>query len=81
VATATLTSKGQITIPQEIRDQLHLRKGQKIDFQVDERGRVILNPLTYDIRKLKGSIRSPRKKPLSLKEMERVIARGYAGLL
>ena len=80
MAIATVTSKGQITIPQEIRDQLHLRKGQKIDFRVDQKGQVVLAPLTHDIRKLKGSIRSTRKKPLSLKEMERVIARRYAGL-
>jgi|KBSMisStandDraft_5_1062788.scaffolds.fasta_scaffold1954895_2 antitoxin PrlF len=80
MATATLTSKGQITIPQAIRDQLHLRKGQRIDFRVDQKGNLILAPLTHDIRKLKGSIPLKRKKPVSLKEMERAIARGYMGL-
>ena len=81
MATATLTSKGQITIPQKIRDQLHLRKGQRIDFRVDRKGQLILAPLTHDVRQLKGIIRSPHKKPVSIKEMERAIGRGYAGLL
>ena len=78
--TATLTSKGQITIPQEIRERLHLGKGQRIDFRVDVKGRLILEPLTHDFRKLKGIVRSSRRKPVSLKEMEQAIGRGFAGL-
>jgi len=43
---STLTSKGQVTIPQEIREALQLRKGQRLDFRVDTRGRLIVEPLT-----------------------------------
>jgi AbrB family looped-hinge helix DNA binding protein len=75
---ATLTSKGQITIPQEIRDALQLRKGQRLDFRVDAKGRVILEPLTQDIRKLKGMVRSTRKRAPSLDEIADAIAHGYA---
>jgi AbrB family looped-hinge helix DNA binding protein len=80
MATGTLTSKGQITIPQEIRDQLQLRKGQRLDFRVDAKGRLVLEPLTQDVRKLKGIVRSSRKKPASLRQIAQAIARGYANL-
>lgn len=36
--TSTLTSKGQITIPKKIRDLLHLRTGQRVEFQFDPVG-------------------------------------------
>jgi len=75
---STLTSKGQITIPQEIRKDLGLRQGQRLDFRVDPKGRLILEPLTQDVRKLKGIVRSPRKRPPSLGEIAEAIARGYA---
>lgn len=75
----TITSKGQITIPLEIREHLQLRKGQRVEFQLDAKGRVILEPLTADFRRLKGSVRSSRKRAPSLAEINRAIAEGYAG--
>ena len=38
--TATLTSKGQVTIPKEIRDRLRLKTGDRLNFWVDDRGDV-----------------------------------------
>jgi antitoxin PrlF len=75
---STLTSKGQITIPQEIREELQLRKGQRLEFRVDARGCLILKPLTNDIRRLRGIVRSSRKRPPSLAAIRKVIADGYA---
>jgi antitoxin PrlF len=43
---ATITSKGQVTLPKEIRSRLHLKAGEKIDFRVDEEtGTTTLVPL------------------------------------
>jgi antitoxin PrlF len=78
--TATLTSKGQITIPKEIRDQLRLQTGNRVDFIVDSAGRVSLTPRNKDIRSLKGIIRSRRKKPVSIREMNNAIAEGFSKL-
>jgi AbrB family looped-hinge helix DNA binding protein len=41
---ATLTSKGQITIPAELRAKLNLKEGDKVEFFVDRSGRVFMRP-------------------------------------
>ncbi|SPF42696.1 hypothetical protein SBA4_2960022 [Candidatus Sulfopaludibacter sp. SbA4] len=57
---------------------MQLRKGQRLDFHVDTRGRLIVEPLTQDVRRLKGLVRSSRKRPPSLAEIAKAIERGYA---
>lgn len=78
--TATLTSKGQITIPKEIRDQLRLQTGHRLEFETDKNGKVFLVPRNKDFRSLKGIMRSKRKTPVSVEEMNQAIAEGFAGL-
>lgn len=67
--TATLTSKGQTTIPREIREHLHLEAGHRLDFVIDPGGQVILVPATLSVQAIKGFFRAPRK-PVSLEEMK-----------
>jgi AbrB family looped-hinge helix DNA binding protein len=76
---STLTSKGQITIPKEVREQLRLQTGSRIDFVIESPGRVILRPLNRDFHSLRGSVKSDRKVPASIEEMNEAIARGYSG--
>lgn len=38
----TLTTKGQVTIPKKIRETLGLEPGSKVDFDVDEQGRIVI---------------------------------------
>ncbi len=76
--TCTVTSKRQITIPKEVRDQLHLEKGSRLEFVVDLSGRVILQALNSDFRALRGTIRSKRKPPVSIQEMNDAIASGFS---
>lgn len=40
----TLTSKGQVTIPKRIRDELHLLPGAAVEFSVNAAGEVVLHP-------------------------------------
>jgi antitoxin PrlF len=54
--TATLTSKGQITIPIEVRTALGLDAGDKIDFFEIEKGQYVIRPKTASIRDLEGCI-------------------------
>jgi antitoxin PrlF len=76
MAVATLTSKGQTTIPKEIRDLLGLAPGDKLDFVVESDGRVVLRPATLDVRQLRGLLRRRGRKPVSLEKMDSAIAQG-----
>ena len=76
---STLTSKGQITLPKQVRDQLGLQTGSRVDFVIESSGRVVLKPLNSDFRLLKGIVRSRRKRPVSVEEMNYAIASGFSG--
>jgi AbrB family looped-hinge helix DNA binding protein len=76
MAVATLTSKGQTTIPKEIRDLLGLAPGDKLDFVVESDGKVVLRPATLDVRELRGMLRRKGRKAVSLAQMDRAIAEG-----
>jgi antitoxin PrlF len=71
MSVATLTSKGQTTIPQDIRDFLALHTGDKIEFLVED-NHVIMTPLTADVTELKGMLPKPRKK-ISIEAMKHAI--------
>lgn len=75
---ATITSKGQITIPKEVRDALHLRAGDRLDFVVQADGTVRVLPITGSVKRLKGLLPKPPR-PLTLDEMDAAIAKGAAG--
>ena len=79
IVASTVTSKGQITIPKQIRDLLRLEPGDRVQFQVDRQGQVIMRAKNVDIRELRGILRSRRKTPLSIEEMNEAIARGWSG--
>ncbi len=72
---AKITSKGQITIPKDIRQHLKIDQGDKIEFFVGENGVVIISPIKSDVRKLKGIIAKPEK-PVSIDDMKNAIIAG-----
>ena len=78
MAAATLTSKGQTTIPKEIRDFLGVGPGDKLDFVVESDGRVILRPATLDVRQLRGMLKRSGRKAITLEEMDKAVAAGVA---
>ena len=72
MATSTLTSKGQTTIPKAVRRHLGLKPGDKIRFLVEDDGRVMLLPATLHLRDLRGSLPKPSK-PVSIERMNEAI--------
>jgi len=77
--TATMTSKGQITIPAKVRKALGLRPGVKIDFYEFEDGEYALRPRAGSIMELKGCLAYDGP-PISIAEMDEAI-RDHAALL
>ncbi len=69
-----LTSKGQTTIPKEIRDKLDLKPGDRIEFIVDEDNRVTLRPISTSIASLAGILYDPNRKTVTIEEMNEAIA-------
>jgi AbrB family looped-hinge helix DNA binding protein len=74
MANATITTKGQVTIPKKIRDYLNLDTGSKVDFVIDENGIVKLIPLNIPIQKLSGILHRKGMKATTLEEMEEIIS-------
>jgi len=69
---ATLTSKGQTTIPMEIRVYLKIHAGDKLQFFIERDGKVSIAPLTSDVSELKGLLSKPKKK-VSIEDMNKAI--------
>ena len=79
MVTATVTSKGQITIPKEIRVYAMIRSGTEVEFQIECDGRITMIPISRDITALKRIAYKKRKKAVSLEEIEKAIKEGAKG--
>jgi antitoxin PrlF len=78
LAAATITSKGQITIPIQVRTALGVDTGDRIEFVEIEKGQFVIVPINRSVRELKGMLRVKGRKPVSIEEMNRAIARRAA---
>lgn len=66
---ATITSKGQVTIPKKIRDKLGLKPGDKLDFEIDKQGKIEVSAKKYSIEDLAGILHRPGQKAKTIEEM------------
>ena len=73
MAAATVTSKGQITIPADVRRSLHVSAGDRVEFVELGPGRFEIVAATGSIRDLKGRF-GPARRSVSLEEMDEAIA-------
>jgi len=73
---STVTSKGQVTIPKEIRTVAMIQTGTEVEFQIDHKGRIYMLPISRDIKDIKGIAYKKRKRPVSLEEMKKAIEGG-----
>lgn len=71
---ATVTSKGQITLPKAIRDYLKLHTGDQLQFIIDRTGRVVLTAKTISIEDVVGTFNyKALKKKTTIADMDEAI--------
>ena len=73
MATATVTSKGQITIPAAVRAALGVDQGDRVEFIETEPGRFEVVAAIRSVTDLKGLVKTPSA-PVSLEDMDAAIA-------
>lgn len=67
---ATITSKGQTTIPKDIRDGLGLQPKDQVQFTLIADGTVILRVKKRSITELYGILYDPDREPVTVEEMK-----------
>jgi len=74
MASATITSKGQITVPKEIREALGVHPGDRLAFRARGDGTVVVEAETVDLLSLRGALK-PRRKGVTVEAMNEAIRR------
>lgn len=72
MTSATVTSKGQITIPLSVRQRLGIDAGDRIEFVEIADGEFAIKPAVCDVRSLRGLLKKSTT-PVSTAEMRRAI--------
>ncbi|NQU38991.1 MAG: AbrB/MazE/SpoVT family DNA-binding domain-containing protein [Lentisphaerae bacterium] len=72
---ASITSKGQVTVPVEARRRLGLHPGSRVDFVVNDQEHLEMIPIADSVQQLKGMVPKPAK-TLSLEAMDDALAKG-----
>ncbi len=76
--TSTVTSKGQVTIPKQVRDRLGVHQGDRIEFVVDPGGSVSLRPLKRSARELAGFLHRHSQTAVTQEEMDASVLESVA---
>lgn len=79
MAAATLTSKGQITIPSRVREALGLEQGDRVEFVEQGKGQFAIIAATRSVKELNGMFPRRKGRPVSIEEMNAAIARRASG--
>ena len=75
MVTATLTTKGQITIPKVVRDSLRLHAGDRVAFVIHDDGEATFKPITKSVDDVFGRLHNPSGPRRTVTEMKRAVAK------
>jgi AbrB family looped-hinge helix DNA binding protein len=64
-----------VTLPKQVREDLKVKPGDRIDFVLDADGEVRVRAGRFDVQDLKGLLHRPGRRPVSLETMNEAIAR------
>lgn len=76
--TSRLSTRGQLVVPQEIREFLDLHPGDRIDFVVRESGDVVIRPAVLEVTELRGRLRREGRPPVTVEEMDHAVRKRSA---
>ena len=68
---ATLTSKGQTTIPKEIRDSLGMQSGDRMTFTLMPDATVVMRVKSKSLTELAGTLHKKGRKPVPVEQLTR----------
>ena len=74
MVTATMTNKGQITIPKTVRDLLNLHSGDKIAFNMHGTNEAVLKPVTKTVDQIFGRLYKKGQVAKTVSEMNQTVA-------
>ncbi len=66
---STITSKGQTTVPRQVREHLGAGPGTRLVWHVMPGGGLIVRAKTHSVLDLAGMLKSPRKRPVAIEDM------------
>ena len=69
MAESTITAKGQTTVPRQVREQIGAGPGTRLVWHVMPDGSLIVRAKTHSVLALKGMLKSPKKKPVAIEDM------------
>lgn len=70
---ATLSTKGQLTIPKKVRESLHIESGDKIDFIITKNREAIIRPISKKVDEIFCKLHKPDRKAVALEEIDDLI--------
>jgi len=73
MALATLTTKGQVTIPKKVRESLRLHTGDKIEIVVTNNREAIIRPISKKVDEIFCRLHKPGQKAVTTEEMDETI--------
>ncbi len=71
---ATVTVKGQVTVPKAIRDQLKIEQGTQLDFKLNADGTFLVRPLKRSALSIVGLLKRPGQVAMTLGQMNQAVA-------
>ncbi len=77
MATAIVTPEGYIDLPRDIRDQLHLRAGDKLDIELDKDRAIRMRPKTLKSREVSGMLASRPHAANPIENLDEALAEAF----
>ena len=71
---ATVTVKGQVTVPKAIRDQLNIGPGTQLDFKLNDDGSISVRSLKRSALSIVGLLKRPDRAAATIAQMNQTVA-------